>query len=154
MNYLHETELLGSAGAVKGRSLFFEDTFVVIGCDDLTDIGLLIAFSRRRKAIASIALVAGSVEQYGVVMIDEEGRIVGFQEKPEPGTERSRLVNTGVYVFDPAYSSASPPPSLRFWERKVFPKLAARQCRILRSCDARRILVRHRDARRVPARDA
>src|ERR1700736_1450648 len=40
VTYLHETELMGSAGAVKQLAARFTETFVVIGCDDVTTIDL------------------------------------------------------------------------------------------------------------------
>ena len=40
---------MGSAGAVKQMEHFFDETFVVVGCDDLTDFNLdrLVAFHRK-----------------------------------------------------------------------------------------------------------
>jgi NDP-sugar pyrophosphorylase family protein len=126
LHYLHEPELLGSAGAVKQMQSFLDDTFVVIGCDDLTDLRLdaLIAFHRQRSALATIALTsADDVAQYGVVVLDGEGRIVEFQEKPARGTERSKLVNTGVYVFEPAILERIPAGAFFDFGRDVFPGL-------------------------------
>ena len=41
LEYLHEATLMGSAGALKPMEHFFgNDTFVVVGCDDLTDLPL------------------------------------------------------------------------------------------------------------------
>ena len=126
LHYLREPELLGSAGAVKQMEPFFEDTFVVVGCDDLTDLDLsaVTAFHAEREALATIALVAGSdVSHYGVVVLDARGRIVGFQEKPAPGTEKSKLINTGIYVFEPGIFERIPPAT--FWDfgKNVFPQL-------------------------------
>ena len=127
LTYLHESVLLGSAGAVKQMQAFLgDDTFVVIGCDELTDmdLGTLVAFHKARRAVASIALVhADDVTQYGVVITDRDGRIVDFQEKPAHGTERSNLVNTGVYVFEPAIFERI--PAGEFWDfgKNVFPDL-------------------------------
>ena len=106
LHYLHEEKLMGSAGAIKQVEDFLsDDTFVIIGCDELTDMRLdaLLAFHKKRQALATIALVhADDVSQYGVVIVDAEGRVKDFQEKPTKGTERSNLVNTGVYIFEPA----------------------------------------------------
>jgi NDP-sugar pyrophosphorylase family protein len=127
LTYLRETELTGSAGAVKAVEDFFGgETFVVVGCDDLTDLRLdaLIAFHRERAALATIALVnAEDVTHYGVVVLGPGGKIVEFQEKPERGTERSHLVNTGIYIFEPAILERI--PAARFWDfgRNVFPEL-------------------------------
>ena len=127
LTYLHEGTLMGSAGGVKQMEAFLrDDTFVVIGCDELTDMRLdsLIAFHKKREAIATIGLVsAEDVTQYGVVVLDGDGRITGFQEKPSKGAEKSKLVNTGVYVFEPAIFDRI--PAGEFWDfgKNVFPDL-------------------------------
>src|SRR5581483_11533610 len=105
LEYLREKELTGSAGALKQMEGWFDGTFVVVGCDDLTDADLasLVRFHKERRALATIGLLeVEDVEQYGVVIVDENGRVTGFQEKPARGTERSKLANTGIYVFEPA----------------------------------------------------
>jgi NDP-sugar pyrophosphorylase family protein len=99
---------------------------VVIGCDVLTDIGLdrLVAFHRQRGATATIGLVeADDVSQYGVVVVDEDGKIGEFQEKPAPGTERSHLVNTAVYVFEPEVFSRIPEGEFYDFGKQVFPEM-------------------------------
>lgn len=127
LEYLHEKVLMGSAGAVKPMQQFFGDeTFVVVGCDDLTDLPLdqLVAFHHERKAIATIGLVEReAVDQYGVVVLDETGRITGFQEKPAPGTERSKLVNTGIYVFSREIFDHIPANEFYDFGKQVFPDL-------------------------------
>jgi len=128
LNYLHEAALMGSAGAVKPLQQFFTGTFVVVGCDDLTDANLdaLVTFHKTRGALATIGLVvADEVEQYGVVITDERGRIVEFQEKPPKGTERSKLVNTGIYVFEPEIFDYIPAGEFYDFGRGVFPALLA-----------------------------
>jgi mannose-1-phosphate guanylyltransferase len=127
LHYSHEPELLGSAGAVKKMQPFFAgDTFVVIGCDDLTDLPLdaMLAFHLERQAVASIGLVrCEEVDQYGVVEIGGRGKIVGFQEKPAKGTERSKLANTGVYAFSPAIFEWIPEREFYDFGKQVFPAL-------------------------------
>lgn len=127
LHYLHEEKLMGSAGAVKAMRAFLGDeTFVVIGCDEITDMRLdaLLAFHRSREALATIALVrAEDVTQYGVVITDETGRIDDFQEKPARGTERSKLVNTGVYIFEPQILDLIPEGEFYDFGKNVFPEL-------------------------------
>jgi mannose-1-phosphate guanylyltransferase/mannose-1-phosphate guanylyltransferase/phosphomannomutase len=129
LHYSHEPELLGSAGGVKNvQSFFGDDTFAVIGCDEVTDLRLdrLVAFHRERGAIATIGLVErNDVEQYGVVVVDDRGKVVGFQEKPAKGTERSNLVNTGVYVFSPKIFDHIPADEFFDFGKQVFPALQA-----------------------------
>ena len=128
LNYLNEAELMGSAGAIKPLQSFFDGTFVVVGCDDLSDANLdaLVTFHKNRGAIATIGLIDGDeVDQYGVVITDERGRIVEFQEKPPKGTERSKLVNTGIYVFEPAIFDYIPAGRFYDFGKGVFPALLA-----------------------------
>ena len=101
---------LGSAGGLKkvqDFSNFFDDTFLVVCGDALIDldVGKLREFHRSRGAVATIALKEvplSEVYRYGVVAVDETGRILRFQEKPRPEEAVSTTVNTGIYMFDPA----------------------------------------------------
>jgi mannose-1-phosphate guanylyltransferase len=129
LEYSYEPVLLGSAGAVKQLEPFFgSETFVVVGCDDLTDLPLdrLLAFHRERSAIATIGLVeCDEVDHYGVVVVDERGKVVGFQEKPAKGTERSKLANTGIYAFSPEIFARVPAQTFYDFGKQVFPELQA-----------------------------
>jgi len=130
VTYLHETELMGSAGAVKQLAARFTETFAVIGCDDVTTLDLHAAldFHRAHNATATIVLArATDVSQYGVVVTDEDGRIRSFQEKPAPGTELSKLVNTGVYVFEPSVLEHIPANTFYDFGKQVFPHLLRSQ---------------------------
>ena len=101
---------VGSAGAmqkIQTHSGFFDDAFVVVCGDAIVDLDLtaLLRFHRRRKAVATIALKRlpdDELRHYGVAVTDSDGRVREFQEKPAPGTARSNLANTGIYIFDPA----------------------------------------------------
>jgi len=130
LTYLHEQELLGSAGAVKQLESFLTGAdFVVVGCDDLTDLPLdrLVQFHRDREALATIALVRReNVEHYGVVVTAEDGRVVGFQEKPARGTERSNFANTGIYVFTPEILTHIAAGEFVDFGKDVFPALQTR----------------------------
>src|SRR5581483_8829730 len=126
LEYLREKELTGSAGALKQMEGWFDGTFVVVGCDDLTDADLasLVRFHKERRALATIGLLeVEDVEQYGVVIVDENGRVTGFQEKPARGTERSKLANTGIYVFEPAIFERIPANTFYDFGKQVFPEL-------------------------------
>jgi NDP-sugar pyrophosphorylase family protein len=127
IEYLHEKELLGSAGAVKQMQKFLDgDSFVVIGCDNLTDIRLdrVVAFHKEKSALATIGLVEREeVDQYGVVVTDASSKITGFQEKPARGTERSNRVNTGIYIFTPEIFEHIPANEFYDFGKNVFPAL-------------------------------
>src|SRR5262249_38433343 len=92
----------------------------------LTDLDLsrVFRFHKERKALATIALYeAEEVEQYGVVITDEQGRITDFQEKPPKGTEHSHFVNTGIYCFHPGIFKHIPAGTFIDFGKNVFPSL-------------------------------
>ena len=128
LHYLREPALTGSAGALKQMEGWFDGTFVVVGCDDLTDadLGALVRFHKQRGALATIGLLeVEEVDQYGVVVLGDDGRITGFQEKPARGTEKSKLANTGIYVFEPAIFERIPAETFYDFGKQVFPELLA-----------------------------
>jgi NDP-sugar pyrophosphorylase family protein len=132
MTYLREAKLLGSAGAVKQVEDQFQSTFVVIGCDDVTDVDLKAAleFHRTRRAEATIVLhEAEDVTQFGVVITGPDGRITDFQEKPAGGTERSHLANTGIYIFEPSVLARIPAATFYDFGKQVFPEMLGSEAR-------------------------
>jgi mannose-1-phosphate guanylyltransferase len=125
--YRYEEELLGTAGGVRACSEFFGgETFLVISGDALTDIDLtaLVARHRETGGIATLAVKrVPDTREYGVVLHDRDGRITGFQEKPEPDEALSDLGNCGIYVFEPAIFDYFPERPFVDWAKDVFPAL-------------------------------
>ncbi|HEX3011817.1 MAG TPA: nucleotidyltransferase family protein, partial [Syntrophomonadaceae bacterium] len=98
MLYSREEELMGTAGGVKNCAWFLDDTFVIVSGDALTDVNLtrLVDEHKKRGALATIALKeVEQVEQFGVVITNENGRIHSFQEKPRQEEALSNKANTG-----------------------------------------------------------
>ncbi|HAA33843.1 MAG TPA: nucleotidyltransferase, partial [Firmicutes bacterium] len=86
--YFLEEEPLGTAGSVKNAASFLDETFLVISGDCLTDINLseALEFHRKKNALATIILTPQENPlEYGVVMVNDEGRIIRFLEKPRWG---------------------------------------------------------------------
>jgi mannose-1-phosphate guanylyltransferase/mannose-1-phosphate guanylyltransferase/phosphomannomutase len=61
--------------------------------------------------------------EYGVVIHDADGRIQGFQEKPDPAEALSDLGNCGIYVFRPEIFDYFPDRPFVDWAEDVFPAL-------------------------------
>ena len=104
IRFSREEELMGTAGGEKRLGSRFDDTFVVVSGDALTDVYLrqLDAFHKENDALATIALRrVYDTSEFGVVQLDEDWNIVGFQEKPDPQEAISTLANTGIYVLEP-----------------------------------------------------
>lgn len=131
LRYSLEAELLGTAGGVKKVQKFIGDeTFLVISGDALTDVdlGKLIAQHREWGGIASLALKkVDDPSNFGVVICDRDGLILGFQEKPEPGEELSNLCNCGIYVFEPAIFDHIPADTFYDFGKQLFPEFVARE---------------------------
>lgn len=126
INYSLEEELLGTAGGVKNCEGFLDETFVVISGDALTDIDLsyLLSQHKAKGALATIALRAQEqVEQFGVVQVDEKGKILRFQEKPKAHEAISNLANTGIYVFETEVFKYIPAGTFFDFGQQLFPFL-------------------------------
>src|SRR5215216_879477 len=94
--------------------------------DALTDVNIkeLVEYHREKDALATIALRrVYDTSEFGVVEIDEEGDIQGFQEKPRPEEAISTLANTGIYVFEPRALDYIPEGTFFDFAEDVFPKL-------------------------------
>jgi NDP-sugar pyrophosphorylase family protein len=126
LQFSHEETLLGMAGGVKKVEDFFDDTFLVIGGDDLADIDLtkLVRQHRDRKAAASIALsLVDDPSEYGIVLTNERGRITRFVEKPRAGAIFSDAANTGIYIFEPEILDLIPRGVFYDFGKDLFPIL-------------------------------
>lgn len=104
IHYSPEEQLWGDAGSVKRCESFFdEDTFLVVGGDDLAAVDLrrLIRFHEDKKAMATIALtLVDDPSEYGIALLNDRGRITRFLEKPKGEVMFSNSANMGVYVLD------------------------------------------------------
>jgi mannose-1-phosphate guanylyltransferase/mannose-1-phosphate guanylyltransferase/phosphomannomutase len=144
VTYSEEPEPLGTAGGVgKVRDFLSEtDSFLIISGDALTDIDLASMRAAHeanveRGAIATLATKrVDDTTQFGVAITDDEGRIQGFQEKPEPAEALSDLANCGIYMFRREIFDHFPPPDYKSpagdedqpsgfvdWAMDVFPSL-------------------------------
>jgi mannose-1-phosphate guanylyltransferase len=130
LSYSHEEELLGTAGGVRNvRDFLGDETFLIISGDALTDIDLGALVSRHREAggVATLALKrVDDPSQLGVVIVDEDGRIQGLQEKPDPAEALSDLGSCGIYVCEPEIFDHFPDRDFVDWAQDVFPVLFER----------------------------
>ncbi len=127
ITYSYEEELLGTAGGVKKlEKELGGDTLLVISGDALTDIDLtaLMDYHHSKNTLATLVLTpVDDPSKYGVVLVDEENRIVGFQEKPDRREAKSHLANSGIYVFEPEILKMIPRDSFYDFGSQLFPRL-------------------------------
>src|SRR5438552_14805204 len=126
LTYATEDEPLGTAGSVKNAERFLDDTFLVISGDAVTDIDLqeVVRFHRDRGAAVTVTLkrVEDPLE-FGIVIIDEDGRVERFLEKPGWGEVFSDTINTGIYVIEPEVLGYVPQGEEFDFAQDLFPML-------------------------------
>jgi mannose-1-phosphate guanylyltransferase len=130
LHYAVEPEPLDTAGAVRFAALDggIEHTFLVINGDVLTDLDVasLWEFHHRMGAEGTIALTpVDDPSRYGVVPIDEDGRVDAFVEKPPPGEAPTNWINAGSYVLEPSVLDRIPAGQRISIERVTFPEMVA-----------------------------
>ncbi|MBQ2956395.1 MAG: NTP transferase domain-containing protein [Clostridia bacterium] len=126
MKYYAERGPLGTAGGVKQAEDFLDDTFIVLSGDGVTDCDLTeaLAFHKSKGALAT--MVVKRVEQpgeYGVVIADEDGRVLRFSEKPGRGEALSDTVNTGIYILEPEALESIPENCACDFGQELFPRM-------------------------------
>ena len=127
INYAIEKEIpLGTAGCVKNIQDWLTGPFLVISGDALTDFDLqkAIQFHHDKRSVATIILtrVANPLE-YGIVITEEDGKILRFLEKPGPGEVFSDTINTGIYILDPMVLELLPAGVEKDFSKDLFPEL-------------------------------
>jgi mannose-1-phosphate guanylyltransferase len=136
--YSPERQLLGTSGGVRNAAGFLGDSFLVISGDALTDVDLaaMREYHESHDGIATLATKrVADTSQFGVAITGADGRIQGFQEKPDPAEALSDLANCGIYMFRSEIFDFFPPPGtskaagpgdpagFADWAMDVFPRL-------------------------------
>jgi mannose-1-phosphate guanylyltransferase len=130
LTYAVEPEPLDTAGAVgfAARYAGVSERFLVVNGDVLTDLDItaMVAFHQERGAVATISLSrVADPSAFGLVPVDDSGKVLAFVEKPAPGAVGPSLINAGTYVLEPSVLDHIPEGQRVSIERQVFPLLAA-----------------------------
>lgn len=108
---------LGTADAVYQNldiiEAYHPDMVLVLAGDHVykMDYGPMIAFHAQNQADITVGVVqvpVAQASQYGVMTVDEDQRVIAFDEKPAqprpmPGSEDIALASMGIYVFNRDY---------------------------------------------------
>lgn len=103
----------GSADAVFQNLNLIDDAdprdVCVFGSDHIykMDVSQMLNFHRDREAALTIAAIPVPIEeahQFGVMIVNDEGEVIGFEEKPDdpkpmPSDPTRALVSMGNYIF-------------------------------------------------------
>jgi mannose-1-phosphate guanylyltransferase/phosphomannomutase len=126
MQYSVEETPAGTAGSVALASDQLDETFLVISGDALCDVDLseLVRFHKEKGASVTIGLKSvDNPLEFGIVVLDEDGRIERFLEKPSWGQVFSDTINTGIYVIEPEVLRHVPVDRPYDFSKELFPLL-------------------------------
>lgn len=125
--FSRESSPLGTAGALKHcEKLLGGATSLVFNGDSFCplDLASFLDFHRRRPSVASLAVAsAGSRTDGGTITLDDDGRIIAFEEKT---ARTSGRLNAGIYLLEPAALAAIPAGRPCSIEKELFPALLDR----------------------------
>jgi len=128
LTYVYEDEPLDTGGAIKNVQAHLTpgETFLVFNGDVLTDLDLthMLKYHQQKGSVCTIALTpVEDPSQYGVVDMNDVGRIERFTEKPKRDEATSNWINAGTYIMEPGVLDSIPAGQRWSVERAVFPGL-------------------------------
>lgn len=132
LRYAVEPEPLDTAGAVRfaAAAAGIDEPFIVMNGDVLTDIDIGSLWARHHELGAQATIALTRVEdpsQFGVVPTDDDGRVLGFIEKPNPHEAPTDWINAGIYVLEPEILVRIASGRRVSIERETFPEIVAAQ---------------------------
>lgn len=102
IEFIEETEFLGTGGGLSLLRGKYDDTFFLTNCDILIDADYKEILDYHRECQNIITLVCAEkkiVIPYGTIETDGSGVVIEMREKPSVTIK----VNTGLYVIEPAF---------------------------------------------------
>lgn len=126
LTYVWEDAPLGTAGSVKNAEDLLDGPFIVISGDALTDFDLIdgLVFHLQKEALFTVFMKeVKKPAKFGIIKTDYNGRINRFLEKPQKDQEFSRMVNTGIYIVDPAVLCLMEKNREYDFSRELFPMM-------------------------------
>jgi mannose-1-phosphate guanylyltransferase len=116
----------GTAGALKLAEPHLQERFLLINGDVLTDMDLSAQIDAHERTGATATLALVPVEDpsaYGLVRLEDDGRVRGFLEKPRPDQIDTDLISAGAYVLERRVLDLIPAGRAVSVEREVWPRL-------------------------------
>lgn len=125
IEFSREAQSLGTGGAVKNAEHFvLSDPFFVMNGDSFcpVDFSQLLEFHCSRQARITIVVTqVNDAKEFGSVRLDNDGRILSFDEKKAGAGKR--LVNAGIYCFNRDVLSLMTWGAHMSLEKDLFPSL-------------------------------
>ncbi|MFH1687481.1 MAG: sugar phosphate nucleotidyltransferase [bacterium] len=130
MKYAQPDDDYGTAGAVRYAADSAGEPILVISGDLVTDFDLTTAISWHQENQADATILLTRMENplaYGIVITDDDGRIVRFLEKPSWGEAFSDTINTGIYILQPEALRLIPPKTNFDFSQNLFPLMLSKK---------------------------
>lgn len=134
LSFSYENEPLGTAGCVKKAIAVSDckDDILVISGDAMCDFDLSAAIEYHKKMNAHATIITRAVNdprEYGLV-IEENGIVKGFCEKPSYSACTSELANTGVYILSKAVTELIPDDTFCDFAKDIFPLMLSKKMKL------------------------
>ena len=100
LNYMDEDKPLGTGGGLSLLKNHINSTFILTNCDIIVDEDYTKIYDHHKSEKNIITMVCSLKNitiPYGVIEVDENGKIKTMKEKPN----FSFLTNTGMYIVEP-----------------------------------------------------
>jgi len=123
--YAESDQPMGTAGQLKTASPHLDAPFLAMNGDIITNLNVanLVDTHKKKGGVATIALKEFGVRiPYGHVVVNKEGKVTAFEEKPT----LNYMANAGVYVLEPRLLDAIPQGKVCSLETETFPSLIAK----------------------------
>ena len=133
IEFSYEDEPAGTAGSVKLLEDRLQETFLVASGDVLADVDLVAMGKAHRENDATVTMALTTVDkptEFGIVGLDEQGRIYRFLEKPSLEEVFSNLINAGIYILEREVLKRVPQGEFYDFSRNLFPDLMSNGFRL------------------------
>ncbi|MEM1563878.1 MAG: sugar phosphate nucleotidyltransferase [Candidatus Bathyarchaeia archaeon] len=105
IEYVYQRGVLGTGDAVGVAEPYVDGDFLLVYGDLLFTVEALkkvLETHHRKKPSATLSAVpVERPEDYGIIKIEDDGRVKGIIEKPRREEAPTNLANAGLYVFSP-----------------------------------------------------
>ncbi|HOK56050.1 MAG TPA: NDP-sugar synthase [bacterium] len=124
----YEKKPLGTGGGIKNAEKFLKgkDPFFVFNGDVLADFNLekILNFHKEKNAFITIGMIkVPDPSSYGLILTDDDMKIIKFIEKPKKEEIITDTVNAGVYIFQPEVLEEIPENKEVSVEKETFPQI-------------------------------
>lgn len=129
ITYSKEDKPLGTGGALRLALPYLESrTVIVMNGDSYVDADLTAYadwFFQKQTRAALLLTKASDTTRYGAVTVDEDDRIITFDEKG--GSSGPGWINAGIYLMKKSLAASIPAATAYSLEHELFPSLAGKE---------------------------